>query len=99
MEEQKENGPGQELPSVKKGEEITLLAESAAFEGGCVGRHNGMAVFVSGCVPGDTVRAVVIRKRKRHAEARTLEVITPSPDRVPPPCIYFGDCGGCKWQN
>jgi 23S rRNA (uracil1939-C5)-methyltransferase len=90
---------GLERPALKKGEEVVLHAESAAFEGGCVARHEGMAVFVSGCVPGDTVRARIHKKRKRHAEARALEVLEPSPVRVEPPCIYFGDCGGCKWQN
>jgi 23S rRNA (uracil1939-C5)-methyltransferase len=88
-----------ELPRPKKGQELILTADAAAFEGGCVARHNGMAVFVSGCVPGDEVRAQVTKTRKRHAEARTLEVLRPSQHRVEPPCIYFGDCGGCKWQN
>ena len=90
---------GSEGATLKKGAEVVLHAESAAFEGGCVARHEGMAVFVSGCVPGDTVRARIHKKRKRHAEARALEVLEPSPVRVEPPCIYFGDCGGCKWQN
>jgi len=85
--------------ALKKGAEVVLHAESAAFEGGCVARHDGMAVFVTGCVPGDTVLARINKKRKRHAEARTIEVIEPSPVRVDPPCVYFGDCGGCKWQN
>lgn len=84
---------------IRKGREYVLHAEAAAFEGGCVARHNGMAVFVAGCVPGDTVRALVIRTKKRHADARTVEVLEPSPDRVTPPCTYFGTCGGCKWQN
>ncbi|MBS1911030.1 MAG: 23S rRNA (uracil(1939)-C(5))-methyltransferase RlmD [Bacteroidetes bacterium] len=91
--------PTAPLPAPKRGATIELHAESAAFEGGCVGRYNGMAVFVSGCVPGDTVRALVTKTRKRHAEARTLEVIQPSPWRVVPRCRHFGDCGGCKWQN
>jgi 23S rRNA (uracil1939-C5)-methyltransferase len=86
-------------PPLNKGNEYILHADAAAFEGGCVARYNGMAVFLSGCVPGDEVRALVTKTRKRHAEARTLEVLKPSPVRVTPPCIYFGDCGGCKWQN
>jgi len=86
-------------PRLKKGAEYILHAEAAAFEGGCVARHDGMAVFVTGCVPGDTVRARVTKTRKRHAEARTLEVLEPSDVRVDPPCDYFGTCGGCKWQN
>jgi 23S rRNA (uracil1939-C5)-methyltransferase len=84
---------------LRKGREYTLTADAAAFEGGCVARFEGMAVFVSGCVPGDTVRALVTKTKSRYAEARTLEVLAPSPSRVTPPCAYFGTCGGCKWQN
>jgi 23S rRNA (uracil1939-C5)-methyltransferase len=97
MTDQKTEAP-QERP-LKKGKEYTLTAEAAAFEGGCVARYEGMAVFVSGCVPGDTVRALVTKTKKRYAEARTVEVLAPSSSRVPPPCFYFGTCGGCKWQN
>ncbi len=88
-----------EPTTLKKGQEVVLTADAAAFEGGCVARHEGMVVFVSGCVPGDTVRARVFKKKKRFAYARTLAVLEPSADRVDAPCDYFSDCGGCKWQN
>ncbi len=83
----------------KKGEELILTPDRAAFNGSCVARVDGMAVFVTGCVPGDTVRARVIKRRKSHGEARTLEVLEGGADRVDPTCDYFEDCGGCKWQN
>ena len=83
----------------KKGEELTLHPETAAFSGKCVARVEGMAVFVSGCVPGDTVRARITQRKKNYGEARTLEIIEGGPDRVEPVCTYFEDCGGCKWQN
>ena len=42
--------PPQEKP-LKKGREYTLVAEAAAFEGGCVARYEGMAVFVPRAAP------------------------------------------------
>ena len=88
------------VPStLKKGSEVTLTIESAAFNGQSVARHEGMAVFLTGCVPGDTVRAMITKKKRSYAEAKTLEILSPGPDRIAPRCRYFGDCGGCKWQN
>ena len=84
---------------LRKGDEIKITADAAAFNGGCVGRHEGMAVFLSGCVPGDQVRARISKKRKSYAEARVQEILSPGEDRIDPRCFYFGDCGGCKWQN
>jgi len=58
-----------------------------------------MVVFIDGAVPGDKVRASVMRKKKKYAEARLVELISPSPLRVEPSCRHFGVCGGCKWQH
>jgi 23S rRNA (uracil1939-C5)-methyltransferase len=45
------------------------------------------------------VTARVIKEKKSFAEARLLKVISPSPDRVQPPCPYFTVCGGCVYQH
>jgi 23S rRNA (uracil1939-C5)-methyltransferase len=84
---------------MKKGEEIVLTISSLSGEGTTVARQNGVVFFVERAVPGDTIRAKVWRVRKKYAEARAVEIITPSPMRVEPPCKHFGVCGGCRWQN
>ncbi len=83
---------------VKKGNVLELEIEKLAFGGRGLARENGLAVFVERAIPGDKVRAKVFRKKKNHAEARLLEVISASPFRVAPPCRYSGFCGGCTWQ-
>jgi len=84
---------------LKKGTEVTLDIEKFADRGKSLARRDGYVVFVAGAVPGDRVRARVFKRKKNYAEARLLEVLTPSPLRTEPRCEYFGVCGGCKWQH
>jgi tRNA/tmRNA/rRNA uracil-C5-methylase (TrmA/RlmC/RlmD family) len=56
-------------------------------------------VFVPLTMPGDVVTAQLVSEEKRFAEAELVEIETPSPDRVFPPCKVFGFCGGCAWQH
>lgn len=82
-----------------RGDELTLKLDSFAFEGKSVARIDGMVVFVHGGVPGDEVRARVVKVKKQFVEAKALEILSPSALRVHPLCRYFGTCGGCKWQD
>lgn len=83
---------------IRKGQVIDLDITGIAFGGKGLARIDGLAVFVDQVTPMDRARVRIIRKRRRHAEARLLEVISASPDRVEAPCPYSGTCGGCKWQ-
>ncbi len=59
----------------------------------------GKAVFVSGALPGERVRVQQTARSRSFDEARTLEVLRASPDRVDPRCPHFGTCGGCVLQH
>ena len=54
----------------------------------------GYVVFVAGALPGDRVRAVVGKAKKAYAEARAIEMVQPSPDRIP----AVADHPGAPWQ-
>lgn len=84
---------------VRKGESVEIEVEKVAFGGRGIARRHGFVLFVRGGLPGDRVLARVYRKKKDFAEARVLEVLSPSPDRIDPPCPYTGACGGCQWQH
>lgn len=86
-------------PSLKKGTEITLEIVDAAFKGKGVAKVNGLAVFVPGTMPGDVVRARIIKRKKSYREAKMLELLEPSPDRITPKCQHANVCGGCSWQH
>lgn len=59
---------------------------------------DGRVVFVEGAVPGDVATLRLQKSKKSFAEAKAIEITSPSPDRVAPFCPHFGTCGGCKWQ-
>jgi 23S rRNA (uracil1939-C5)-methyltransferase len=77
-----------------RGEVLELTVDSLAFGGAGVARRDGYVVFVAGGVPGDRVRAEVHKAKRAYAEARAVEILEPSPDRVPPRAEH----PGAPWQ-
>src|SRR3954465_11008803 len=79
-----------------RGEELELTVDRLAHGGnGVARREDGYVVFVAGAVPGDRVRAVVGKAKKAYAEARAVDVLEPSPDRIP----AVADHPGAPWQG
>ncbi len=85
--------------TLKKGAEIELKIDSAAFQGKGIGKLDGLAVFVPNTAPGDHIKARITKKKKSFAEAKLLEVIDEGPHRVEPKCQHAANCGGCSWQH
>jgi 23S rRNA (uracil1939-C5)-methyltransferase len=56
-------------------------------------------VDVPFAVPGDEVKAALLKKKQGVYSSRVIEWSRLSDRRVAPMCIHFGSCGGCKWQN
>jgi 23S rRNA (uracil1939-C5)-methyltransferase len=77
-----------------RGAELELTIDSLAFGGNGVARHEGYVLFVFGAIPGDRVRARVTKTKRGYGEALTLEVLEPSPERIPP----LADHPGVPWQ-
>jgi tRNA/tmRNA/rRNA uracil-C5-methylase (TrmA/RlmC/RlmD family) len=83
-------------------EELLLDVGKAAAGGAFVARaDDGRVVFVRHALPGERVRARVTQTTASYLRADAVEVLTPSPDRVEPPCPYArpGRCGGCDYQH
>ncbi|HTX80097.1 MAG TPA: TRAM domain-containing protein, partial [Longilinea sp.] len=78
--------------------EVTLTGMS--YGGDAIGKlPDGRVVFVPFALPGERVRLQIAEDKRSFARARMLEVLIPSPDRIEPRCLHFGDCGGCHYQN
>ncbi|MDO4966478.1 MAG: 23S rRNA (uracil(1939)-C(5))-methyltransferase RlmD, partial [Lachnospiraceae bacterium] len=74
--------------------EITDISDSG--EG--IGKVDGYTLFVKDALIGDKVKARLTKVKKNYSFARLEEIITPSKDRVTPPCKYHRQCGGCQIQ-
>ncbi|HEY5650718.1 MAG TPA: class I SAM-dependent RNA methyltransferase [Acidimicrobiia bacterium] len=78
---------------------LRLDIDAMANGGDGIARRDGKAVFVPGAIPGDVAEIEIVEVKKRFERGRLIEIVEPSPDRIDPPCRYFGDCGGCTWQH
>jgi len=61
--------------------------------------RGGKTAFVSGALPGETIRFRRTRHHRQHDEGELLEVLEPAAARVTPRCAHFGTCGGCALQH
>jgi len=91
------------------GERFTAEVGPVAHGGHCVVRvptgdaGQTRVVFTRHCLPGETVVLEVTEGTEGDSfwRADAVEILTPSPDRVPAPCPYAGPgrCGGCDFQH
>ena len=85
------------------GEVLELAVGEVVHGGWCVCRQDdtGWVIFVRHALPGERVLARITQVTTRFARAEAVEILSPSPDRVEPPCQYAGPgrCGGCDWQH
>ncbi len=79
---------------VERGQEVEVTVDRLAYGGNGVARHEGYVLFVPGTLPGDRVRVQVTKRKRAYGEARVLEVVTPSPDRIDPVASH----PGVAWQ-
>ncbi|MBS0433091.1 MAG: 23S rRNA (uracil(1939)-C(5))-methyltransferase RlmD [Proteobacteria bacterium] len=70
-----------------------------AHDGRGVAHVQGKAVFVADALPGEQVRARIVRRHRQFDEAQCTEVLHASPERVAPRCPHHGVCGGCALQH
>ncbi|HEX4465460.1 MAG TPA: 23S rRNA (uracil(1939)-C(5))-methyltransferase RlmD [Solirubrobacterales bacterium] len=83
-----------------RGEQLEVEIDSLAFGGRGLARADGLVVFVAGALPGDKVRVEITKAKKRFAEARTVELLSPSAERLADRCTHDSEpCPGAPWQG
>ncbi|MCK9420926.1 MAG: 23S rRNA (uracil(1939)-C(5))-methyltransferase RlmD [Nitrospirae bacterium] len=79
---------------------LEVLIEKLVHGGSGLARlDTGQAVFVPGVLPGERVVVFIRKKRKGFLEAALVKVLTPSKDRITPPCNGEIECTGATWPH
>lgn len=78
---------------------LTVTVTSLDPFGQGVARHEGKTVFVTGVLPGEQAEIQLTEEKRQFSHAKLKRLLTPSPQRVTPPCPHFTRCGGCQQQH
>ena len=85
---------------MKKNEILNLKAENLGIDMEGVCRHEGMAVFVPGLLPGEEAPVRIVKVENRFAFGKMESApVSPSPDRRDPGCSAYPQCGGCSCRH
>ncbi len=69
------------------------------YGGAFLARAEGKAIFVPLTLPGEQARIRITQSKSGYSTAEVAEIVTASPQRIPPRCPHFGACGGCHYQH
>lgn len=79
---------------------VRLLGERLVGGGLTLAHHQGQTWMIHGALPGETVKAVEIRRRAGIVECRAIDVLDDHhPARMAEPCPHSPKCGGCDWPH
>lgn len=82
---------------MKYNESLEIQIDNLTVDG-CGNTADGdYAVF--GALPGETVQAVHLARKRKKKYLRTTEVLVASKSRVEPECEAAAFCGGCSFQH
>ena len=74
---------------------IVLTLTGMTEKGDGIGEYQDRKIFVSGGLPGETVRVQLHGIKPGYAQGELLQVVTPSAERVENFCRH-SECGGCQ---
>lgn len=88
-------------PSFKRPPEGIFEAKifDLSHDGRGIAHVDGKVVFIEGALPSEQVSFEYIKTHESYDEAKVVEIMQASADRVEPICDYFGICGGCSLQH
>ena len=88
------------MTTVRVGDVVEVTVRAVAAGGaGVADLPDGRVAFVQRTAPGDRARVRVSASKRSWARATLVELLAPGPGRRPPPCPFYGRCGGCTLEH
>jgi len=78
---------------------LSLTISGINHEGRGITQVDGKIVFVDQALPGEIVDIEITKRHSKYHEAKVINIIKPSPERISPKCQHFSICGGCQLQH
>ena len=60
---------------MKKGSILEFQVSDLAFGGKGIAKFEGFVIFIDGALPGQKVKGKIMKKKKKYAEAKLLEIL------------------------
>lgn len=89
----------EQAEEVRAGDRIVITIKRLGINGEGVGYYRRKAVFIEGGIPGEVVKAEVMKVESKYITARIKDIEKRSPRRTDAPCPVFDVCGGCQIQH
>jgi 23S rRNA (uracil1939-C5)-methyltransferase len=80
-------------------EQSIVTIEKLVYGGDGLARQQGRVVLVPFVLPGERVAIAPERANASLLRGSLLHVLDAAPARISPRCEYFGNCGGCHYQQ
>jgi len=84
---------------LRRNDIFEMTCENFGQDAQGVCRHDGMAVFVPGMLPGERAMVRIVKPEKRYAFGRIEQLLQAAPERTKPFCPIYKRCGGCSCQH
>lgn len=80
----------------KENDTFDVFIEKLDHFGNGLAKVENQYIFVKNALPKETIKIEITKVKKKFLNAKMIEIITPTADRVSVPCPYYGICGGCQ---
>lgn len=81
------------------GPQVTLVIDQLGPKGDGISGHGRTRVYVDRALPGDRLKVQTRRDEEGLTRGDIMDVLSPAPSRVIPPCPNYNRCGGCAMQH